>query len=210
MKLSLFTEFALFVLLGSCQEITINYGRKEFGVLSYNKESTEGPTFTLNERRGGHELVKQAQCFNTNDLKDHECFLYSSITNATNPLQSLQFWLYLDENKDIARISISSGEHPEGEVAVIKEIGLAPAPVLSNVAQMKKEKGNIRKPPMQKVIVTKVVEDEDGNKVEVQEEKLVSEEENLSWIEKNWRYLLIGFLVYLAVSGGGKSEEEQK
>lgn len=209
MKFNALAAFNLLACIGSCQEISINYGRKPFGTVSYDKENNEGVSFEFNSDFG-LGLLKLAQCFSTGDLEGHECFSYSSIVNASDPLQNLQFWLYLDTNKDIARISVASGEHAPGELAVLKEIVTGPVPVLSNEAQRKKESAGGRKPPVQKVTVTKVVEDEDGNQVEVQEEQMVTEEENLSWIEQNWKYCLIGFLVYVAVSGGGKGEQEEK
>lgn len=156
---------------------------------------TQLATLDYNSESGNSELSLDATdlapgsyCMGTSYLPQKECFVFFEHLG----LISGDFVVYVDEELKISDISFISGGN---------ELKLRVASVVSNVVPNltpfhKKEP--VKQPTTQKVTRKRVVENENGEKVEIEEEieEIVPEDDRL-WIQKNWMYIVPPLLLFM-------------
>lgn len=133
--------------------------------------------------------ISKTVCLGTDDLSGHDCFVYHQL--AGEELQG-SFQVFVDES-GIQRISFA----PSAEkLAVgVVEVSRAPGPNLLPVAM---ELQPAPKAQTKLVMRKRVVIDDEGVETVVEEEVLeVVEEDNRSWVQKNWMYIVPPLVLFL-------------
>ncbi|KAI5957273.1 hypothetical protein KGF54_000201 [Candida jiufengensis] len=151
---------------------------------------------------------QQSICIGTKDIYNNECFSYQKNIQSFN---NTVFNLYLDEDNDIFRISLSFDDKIQKPTVKKHKHIISPQPNL-NPDSMKKQReqqseqqngGNAQK--IEKIITKKKIIEKDSNGNEIIKE--VDEEieqvvDDRSFIQKNWMYI-VPVLILLLVGGGG-------
>lgn len=152
--------------------------RIELGSISYDSSTNT----TVSQIHS--DLGRGDYCIGTESLHGHECFTYLEVSEAG---LNGQFVLFVDNLNDVSDISLVAGN--SGLQAVVQKIAAGPQPNLNpSMAVPKKE-------PL-KVIVKKIVENEKGEKIEVEEVEEVAEDTR-SWVQKNWMYIVPPLLIVM-------------
>lgn len=173
----------LILLVGNClaQTLSIHYS-----VVPSHKEHAFA---TIEYAPGSKKATVQIEdipetsgdiCLGTASLPHHECFAYS------NTLKRAQFHIYLDSSGNIDHLAANSAN--EASVTVHPFVA-APVPNLNPESYRKKAAA-------QKVLQKKVITDEDGEEVEVEEEVVVPADER-SFIQKYWMYIVPPLLLFM-------------
>lgn len=136
--------------------------------------------------------IGKAVCLGTDDLPNHECFVYHELSKEE--LQG-RFQIIVDES-GIRRISFAPSA--EELVVGVVEVTRAPAPNLLPVAM---ELQAVPKPQTKQVMRKRVIVDDAGVESVVEEEVLeVVEQDNRSWVQKNWMYIVPPLVLFLIFS----------
>lgn len=157
--------------------------RTDLGALSYSAESaTFSPRTTL---------AAGDYCLGTDVAK---CFSYSEVKEGL----SGEFVVYMDgpEMEDLAFVAGTNGLSLR-----VEHVAAAPLPTLQ--APKPEVKQNTVK---QKVVRKKMVKDENGDMVEVEEVVEEEVEDNRSWVQRNWMYIVPPLVLLLLIPDG----EEKK
>lgn len=136
----------------------------------------------------GADVVGTSLCLGTHDIPGQECFVYQE---AADGKLGGSFQLFVDQN-GIQRLSFSpSLEEFSAEIIEISH-GAGP-----NMLPLFQEK-TAQKPQTSTVVRKRVVTDEDGVESVVEEEVVeVIEEDNRSWVQKNWMYIVPPLVLFL-------------
>lgn len=127
-------------------------------------------------------------CLGTSDLPGRECFAYHEVDG---PLTG-KFLVHVSSG-EIKDVSFARGDGFSVEAV---EPRTAPQPNLHPAA-----KPVVQAPATKKVVRKRVVENDDGDKVEIEEEV----EENVEvdtrlWIQKNWMYVVPPLVIFMIMS----------
>lgn len=143
-------------------------------------------------------ITPGAYCIGTKDIPAKECFTYVEINDQ---LQG-EFVVYVDADNSISELTFLPG---------LDGLSLRVQKVVANVLPNLKPFFTQQKalqPATQKVTRKRVVEDENGEKVEVEEVEEV-EVDNRSWVQKNWMYIVPALLLVFIMSPEEKSGEQK-
>ncbi|KAM9928272.1 hypothetical protein OXX59_001939 [Metschnikowia pulcherrima] len=128
------------------------------------------------------------------------CFAYQEIKEKSGQSLGGEFLITITENGTIQSLSFSRGSEPNVYAAKVGVLAEAPKPNL-NPYNKRSAQDNKQQVQTQKVIVKKLVENEKGEKIEVEEEvEEVVEADNRSWVQKNWMYIVPPLVLFLIFS----------
>lgn len=168
--------------------------KTEVGILDFDA-STSDSTF-----HPSAALTAGSYCIGTTNLPRKDCFTYLEVSDAG---LGGSFVLYVDEHNKVSDIAFFLA--PSEIQTTVQKIGKGPVP---NLSPSNAEK--VVKPPTQKVIRKKVVETEDGETVEIEEEvEEIVTEDNRSWVQKNYIYIVPALLVAMVLLPDGEEKEEK-
>lgn len=189
----------------------------ELGSLNYDK--TIKKVLFINKKRDV-EIEAGDYCIGTADLINHDCFTYTELKTDNSIFSGKQFQLQLDKEGDIEHVSLINGAgllHEDGETfvdTVIVDFEKQPVPNLSpSHLKSKVDKTintNSKTTRTTKKIVRKI--NQEGKEIEEEEEVTIveettaegEEEDERSWIQKNWMYVVPPLLIMFAMGGGDK------
>lgn len=142
-------------------------------------------------------IVPGAYCVGTKDLPGKECFAYLE----TDADIAGEFVVYVDNKDQLAEVSFLRGK--SGLTSSVKKVTANVVPNL-NPSQGQQ----VKEPVIQKVTKKRVVENENGEEVEIEEEveEAVAVDER-SWIQKNWMYIVPPLLLFLLLAPEDKPAE---
>lgn len=154
------------------------------GVLHYDSAANHSafaaaPLFSLGK---GH------WCLHATNYAGETCFWYQEIADAAD--FGGVFALFVDAEKAVQQLTFYRGEQP-GFDAAVRAVAVAPTPNLAAVRE--------KKPEPEKIVRKKIVENENGEKVEITEEEIV-EPDTRSWIQRNWMYIVPPLIIFLILS----------
>ncbi|KAI5963978.1 hypothetical protein CANMA_003575 [Candida margitis] len=150
----------------------------------------------------------QAYCIGTKDIHNNDCFSYqSNLSNLTHAV----FSLFLDEDGDISRLSLSFDDRLDKPQVKKRKQVIAAQPNL-NPDSMKKQRDEQQKkagnePVVEKVKQKKLIKEIDANGVEVTreiEEEVEVAVDDRSWIQKNWMYIVPPLIIFMLAGGGNE------
>ncbi|EGW33731.1 uncharacterized protein SPAPADRAFT_59095 [Spathaspora passalidarum NRRL Y-27907] len=173
---------------------------EEIGYLS-------GKSLVLNN---GELQSSASYCIGTTDVPNSECFAY---VKGINSLNKATLHVFLDSNKEISHLSISHDSVADVKHRVkFHAIGTSATPNLNPQSLKKqKEQANAQTGPrVEKVTKKKIVKvvDEHGNTVDKEiEEEVEVEVDERSWVQKNWMYIVIALLMFMALGGEDKKKQ---
>lgn len=164
----------------------------ELATLDYNSESGNSELIPVSA-----DLAPGSYCMGTFDVPQKECFVFFEHLG----LVSGDFVVYVDEELKISDISFISG----GNGLRLRVAGVV-TNVVPNLTPFHK-KEPVKQPTTQKVTRKRVVENENGEKVEIEEEveEIVPEDERL-WIQKNWMYIVPPLLLFMVFAPDDSKE----
>lgn len=145
----------------------------------------------------GH-IEPGSYCLGSKDSVESDCFAYIE----TEGQLAGEFIVFVDED-DVAGLSFIKGK--AGLQLRVEKVSSGPVPNLEPLQGQQQAKA----PVTQKVTRKRVVENEDGEKVEIEEEieEIVPVDER-SWVQKNWMYIVLPLVLVLLLSPEDKAEEK--
>lgn len=178
------------------------YGRDLFshfelplGTITYNEED-QAVAFNAKDLWLGSDSL----CLGTRDLPDHDCFVYHELAGGQ---LTGKFQLFTND-AGVYRLSFSPSLH-ELTVEVI-EVQNGPGPNLNPVMKDTRPATQAKPTP---VLRKRVVKGDDGSETIVEEEVLeVVEEDNRSWVQKNWMYIVPPLVLFLVLLPGDSPESK--
>lgn len=164
----------------------------QLGSIDFDQESSSSAF--LAEK---NQFVPGPYCIGTRDLPGKECLAYLETDGGI----SGEFVVYIDSKNELAEVSFFRGK--SGLSSTVRKVTANVVPNL-NPSQGQQ----VNEPVIQKVTKKRVVENEAGEKVEIEEE--VEEEvtvDDKSWIQKNWMYVVPPLLLFLVFAPEDKPAE---
>lgn len=159
----------------------------ELGSLNYDL-STAKLEFT----EDSYEITPGPYCIGTRDLASKECFAYVEVNDQLGG----DFVLYVDDKNEMTELSFLRSQ----EVGLRLRLKKVVTNIVPNLEPFQGQQ-QVKQPVTQRVTRKRVVENENGEKVEVEEviEEVVPVDER-SWIQKNWMYVVPPLLLLLVLS----------
>ena len=181
------------------QEISIytknvNSGQnQELGILFYDSSLREASFSAISD------TFPESDAFSICARDPDSCFAYQEIKEKSGQSLGGEFLITINENGTMQSLSFSRGNELNVYAAKVGVLAEAPKPNLNPYNKRSaQEKQQVQ---TQKVIVKKVVENEKGEKIEVEEEvEEVVEADNRSWVQKNWMYIVPPLVLFLIFS----------
>ncbi|KAM9903745.1 hypothetical protein OXX79_003160 [Metschnikowia pulcherrima] len=172
--------------VNSCQN-------QELGILFYDASSREASFSAISDS------FPESGAFSICARDPDSCFAYQEIKEKSGQGFGGEFLITITENGTIQSSSFSRGTEPNVYAAKVSVLAEAPKPNLNPYNKRSaQEKQQVQ---TQKVIVKKLVENEKGEKIEVEEEvEQVVEADNRSWVQKNWMYIVPPLVLFLIFS----------
>ncbi|GEQ70492.1 hypothetical protein JCM33374_g4170 [Metschnikowia sp. JCM 33374] len=194
--------------LVASQDITIytknvyNSHQQDIGILAYDAEHRTA------DFRLSPDVSIETTAFSlcARDLAGTDCFGYQEIDQTGPGALGGDFGLVIDDEGTIQRLSFSRGDVPQEFSCHVGTVNMALKP---NLNPFNKRNANDQQAQTQtkKVVRTRVVENEEGEEVEVEEE--VEEEvavDTRSWVQKNWMYIVPPLVLVLILSPSDSPE----
>lgn len=175
------------------RSITSN-SKVNLGEIRYDPQ-TNTSSFTEKSALPKHESL----CLGTDKLPNNECFIYLE-TKEQPPTGN--FVVLVDDSGLPSDVSL---ELHKGEIwgAQTKPIAKGPVPNFEP-ANREVSQEPVKKKTVKKITTTKV---ENGEEIQIEEEIIEEEEEdNRSWVQKNWLYIVIPLVILMFLS----PEDEKK
>lgn len=164
----------------------------QLGSLEYDQQAS-----TSEFRAENLPIVPGTYCVGTKDVPGKDCFAFLE----TDGDISGEFVVYVDKKDELAEVSFLRGK--SGLSSSVKKVTANVVPNL-NPSQGQQ----VKEPVTQKVTKKRVVENENGEEVEIEEEveEAVPVDER-SWIQKNWMYIVPPLLIFLVMAPEDKPAE---
>lgn len=142
-------------------------------------------------------ILPGSYCIGTSDLPLKECFVYLETSGDLGG----EFVVFVDDENQVSDISFLRGAG--GFTLRVEKVV---SNVKPNLTPFHK-KEPVKEPVTQKVTRKRVVENENGEKVEIEEEveEVVPVDER-SWIQRNWMYVVPPLLLFLVMAPEDKQE----
>lgn len=163
------------------------------GALNYNRED-KSATFTPQEV----SFEPGAYCISTSDS---DCLTLTKIEESSTILENKQFAIQLDAAGEVLHITLTNSNL---KGVLVRPATSGPVPNLDPVSAQKQVKAP------QKKVITKIVEDENGNQIEEQVEVDEEVEDTRSFVQKYWMYIITGLFLLLALFSGEEEAEAAK
>lgn len=158
------------------------------GALSYDSDSHTA-SFTPQQL----SIPNGDYCIGTSE---NDCFSLASLDDGVSLFKNKQFSIQLGAAGEVLHISLINSKLKD---VLVKPATSHPVPNLNPAHAQKQAKAPQRK------VVTKIVEDENGNQIEEQVEVEEIEEDTRSFVQKYWMYIITALFLVLALFSG---EEE--
>ncbi|QBM89586.1 hypothetical protein METSCH_D06640 [Metschnikowia aff. pulcherrima] len=166
---------------------------QELGILFYDASLREASFSAISD------TFPESGAFSICARDPDSCFAYQEIKEKSGQSLGGEFLITINESGTIQSLSFSRGTEPNVYAAKVSVLAEAPKPNLNPYnKRSEQEKQQVQ---TQKVIVKKLVENEKGEKIEVEEEvEEVVEADNRSWVQKNWMYIVPPLVLFLIFS----------
>ncbi|OBA21305.1 hypothetical protein METBIDRAFT_11843 [Metschnikowia bicuspidata var. bicuspidata NRRL YB-4993] len=175
---------------------TVTSQESELGLLSYDPGQNSAlfrPHLDLPSAKGSYSVcARDLAC-------SAPCFAYQEIGENTPQGLGGKFKVAVGDDGSVTYISFERGEDPAHFACLVARVETAPTPNLNPFHRQAAQQN--RKVQTQKVVRKKVVENDNGEKVEVDEETdEVVDVDSRSWVQKNWMYIVPPLVLFLIFS----------